>query len=60
MIYARKWNFVRISNIKQGVWVLTDEARGLAGFALGDVGRGVYTTNRWIIGREVRGQIAKM
>ena len=25
--------------------VPTDEARGLAGFALGDVGRGVYMAN---------------
>ena len=49
MIYTGKRSFVRTtSGVKDQaarVWGLTDEARGLAGFALGDVGRGVYMTN---------------
>ena len=45
MIYAGKRSFVgTMSGVKDQaarVWVLTDEARSLAGFAFGDAGWGV-------------------
>ena len=47
MIYAQRCNFIRISTgkSKAASLGLTDEVRGLVGFALGDVRRTMCMTN---------------